>query len=87
MDLRAFNKWYFNTVKTCFMVILACGVLIGFKSWYFPREIVRVSKKNSDSQLGTPLQGSQTSETQVTEITESTIPLNKTQMANGPDNF
>ena len=45
MDLRAFNKWYFNTVKTCFMVILACGVLIGFKSWYFPREIVRVSKK------------------------------------------
>ena len=55
MDLRAFNKWYFNTVKTCFMVILACGVLIGFKSWYFPREIVRVSKKNnSDPHVGTP---------------------------------
>ena len=85
MDLRAFNKWYFNTVKTCFMVILTCGVLIGFKSWYFPRDIVRVS--NSDSQVGTPLQGSQTSETLVTEITESTIPLNKTQMANEPDNF
>ena len=46
MDLRAFNKWYFNTVKTCFTVILACGTLYVFHSWYFRMEIVRVSKKN-----------------------------------------
>ena len=46
-----------------------------------------LEKNTSDSQVGTPLQGSQTFETQVTEITESTIPLNKTKMANGPDNF
>ena len=32
----------------------------------------------SDSQVGTPQQGSQALETQVTEITESTIPLNNT---------